>query len=82
MTKEEAIKIKERCGREYFMTKEEALKLVSFHEYCTCGGHAMSRNGRLPSNPHSDYCPQKEEYDEWYAAINDDKLVREIYGVR
>ncbi len=52
------------------MTKEEALKLKTFKEYCTCGGYAWKMNGRPESHPHMDYCPQRDEYEEWYNAIN------------
>lgn len=52
------------------MTKEEAQNLKSFNQYCTCGGFAHSMNGRLKSNPHMQWCPQKEQYLEWYNALN------------
>jgi len=54
------------------MTKEEALNLKSFQNYCTCGGFAFSMNGRNPKRPHMDWCPQREEYNEWYDAIHSD----------
>jgi len=52
------------------MTKQEAEKLKAFDNYCTCGGYAHSLNGRPASNPHMNYCPQKKQYDEWWAAMN------------
>jgi hypothetical protein len=52
------------------MTKEEAEKLVAFDHYCMCGGYAHSMNGRDPANPHASWCPQKPQYDEWYAALH------------
>lgn len=55
------------------MTREEALKLTSFKNYCNCGGHAWQINGRPQSNPHMSWCPQNEEYLEWYKAIHGEK---------
>ena len=55
------------------MTKEEAKALKTFDKHCTCGGYAHSMNGRDPSNPHMDWCPQKEQYDEWYRALHPEK---------
>lgn len=52
------------------MTKDEAEKLKTFKHYCTCGGYAHQMSGRPASDPHMDWCPQKEEYREWYKAIN------------
>lgn len=52
------------------MTREEALNLKTFNEYCTCGGFAWSMNGRDPRNPHTDYCPQREQYNEWYRLVH------------
>lgn len=52
------------------MTKEEAKKLKKFDYLCTCGGYAWSMNGRSEANPHMLYCKQKQQYDEWYKAIN------------
>jgi hypothetical protein len=52
------------------VTLEEALALRSFDHYCTCGGFAAgTMNDRDPANPHMRWCPQKPQYDEWYAAI-------------
>ncbi len=39
---------------------------ISFKNYCTCGGHAWQMNGRPQSQPHMDWCPQREEYAEWW----------------
>jgi hypothetical protein len=52
------------------MTKEEAMKKKTFKNCCTCGGYAYSMNGRNPRRPHMDYCPQKDEYNEWYDAFH------------
>lgn len=51
------------------MTYEEAKNLTRFKNYCTCGGYAPSMNGRDRCNPHLNYCPQREEFKEWQAAI-------------
>lgn len=51
------------------MTREEAEKLVTFRYSCTCGGFAWTMNGRPKSDPHMEWCKQKPEYDEWYAAM-------------
>jgi hypothetical protein len=40
----------------------------AFKNYCTCGGYAASMNGRDPRHPHMDYCPQREEWEEWKTA--------------
>ena len=53
------------------MTKEEAENLKTFKNYCMCGGYAWSMNGRPQEQPHMDWCPQKEEYTEWYKAMNE-----------
>lgn len=57
------------------MNKEEAQKLKTFKNYCTCGGSAWNMNGRDKRRPHMAYCPQREEYNEWYDALhgNDDE---------
>lgn len=52
------------------MTHEEAKALKSFKNLCTCGGYAWRINGRLPPNPHMHWCPQDQEYREWYAAMH------------
>lgn len=52
------------------MTKEQALALKSFDHYCTCGGFAHSMNARDPRRPHMDWCPQKEQYNAWFDAMN------------
>ncbi len=51
------------------MTHEEAKNLKQFKHYCTCGGYAANMNGRDERHPHLDYCPQREEFEEWRAAI-------------
>lgn len=52
------------------MTYEEAKELIFFKDYCTCGGFALSLNGRDPARPHMSWCDQEDEYNEWYDAIN------------
>jgi hypothetical protein len=54
------------------MTKEEAEKLVTFQNYCTCGGYAYSMNGRPQSQPHKAWCPQATEHTEWWKALHPD----------
>lgn len=44
----------------------------TFKNYCTCGGFAWQMNGRPESEPHMDWCPQREEYAAWYAKRNKD----------
>jgi hypothetical protein len=51
------------------MTKDEAKKLISFKNYCTCGGFAWYMSGRPQRRPHAYWCPQREEYNTWYDAI-------------
>lgn len=51
------------------MTKEEAEQFKCFDHICTCGGFAWMMNGRPESDPHTPWCPQKPQYDEWYAAM-------------
>lgn len=43
-------------------------KLRAFDQYCTCGGSAWRMNGRPQSDPHMSWCPQKPQYDQWFAA--------------
>ncbi len=50
------------------MTYEEAINLKSYKHYCTCGGFAHSKNG-LESGTHTEWCPQREEYEEYVKAI-------------
>lgn len=52
------------------MTKDEAKRLKRFDHYCTCGGFAWRMNGRPEADPHMAWCPQKQQYDEWWAAMN------------
>jgi len=59
------------------MTKEEAKTLKRFDNHCTCGGYAWSMNGRSESNPHMSWCPQKSQYDEWYATLHDNRIGEE-----
>lgn len=55
------------------MTKEEALKLKTFNNLCTCGGYAYNLNGRSEKQPHMPWYPQYKEYSEWYEALHSDK---------
>lgn len=57
------------------MTKEQAEALVTFTHHCMCGGYAHSMNGRDPARPHMDWCPQREEYNEWWDALHPDSTV-------
>lgn len=56
------------------MTPQEAQNLKSFKHLCICGGYAHSMNGRNPAHPHTSWCPQREEYEEWYQALLSPKL--------
>ena len=51
------------------MTQEDARSLKSFENYCTCGGYAWQMNGRPQNQPHMEWCPQREEYIEWWNAL-------------
>lgn len=51
------------------MTHAEAVNLKSFKNYCNCGGAHWQMNGRSEAQPHLDWCPQREEYAEWYKAM-------------
>ena len=55
------------------MNKEEAQKLKTFKNYCICGGFAWSMNDRDKRRPHMSYCPQREEYNQWYDALHGDE---------
>lgn len=41
-------------------------RLITFKNYCTCGGFAWELNGRPEAQPHMGWCPQREEYAAWY----------------
>lgn len=43
------------------------MKAHSFQNYCNCGGHRPSMNGRPVSQPHMSWCPQYAEYAKWWA---------------
>lgn len=62
------------------MTRDEALNLKSFKSHCNCGGYAWQMSGRDPEQPHMQWCPQREEYAAWRAALNqgshDDVITR------
>lgn len=51
------------------MTHDEAVNLKTFKHYCTCGGFAWNLNGRPKEQPHLAWCPQLEEYADWYQAL-------------
>ncbi|NBP02678.1 MAG: hypothetical protein EBU90_21675 [Proteobacteria bacterium] len=53
------------------MTLEEAKNLKTFKNLCNCGGYTTF-NGRTRARPHMDYCPQKEEYNEWYDLVGEE----------
>lgn len=55
------------------MTRTEAENLKSFQHYCTCGGYAHSMNGRPAKQPHMTWCPQFNEYAEWYSALHSEE---------
>lgn len=57
------------------MTREEALALKTFRNYCTCGGYAWQMNGRDRRHPHMAWCPQFEEYAEYIDALTSDEGV-------
>lgn len=59
------------------MTREEAENLKTFTHYCTCGGFAWQLNDRPERDPHQRWCPQKEEYIEWYDALHETPLVKD-----
>jgi hypothetical protein len=61
-----------RC-RSVTVNREEANSLKRFKRGCICGGYAWRMNGRDPEQPHELWCPQYEEYGEWFAAIDPDK---------
>lgn len=54
------------------MNKDEAKNLKYFKNLCTCGGFAWKMNGRNPARPHMSYCPQLEEYNEWYDLVGEE----------
>lgn len=53
------------------MNRLEATKLKFFKNTCSCGGYAHSMNGRPESQPHMNWCPQYDEYGEWWRALNE-----------
>jgi DNA-binding ferritin-like protein len=54
------------------MTYDEAKNLKSFKNYCNCGGAHWNMNGRNPARPHMSWCPQIEEYNEWYDLVGEE----------
>ncbi len=65
-----------RARGERMMTKEEAKNLATFENECTCGGFAWQMNGRPQEQPHMNWCPQYDEYEEWYQALHGDDAAR------
>lgn len=57
------------------MTYDEAKNLKSFKNYCNCGGSAWNMNGRNPARPHMSWCPQIEEYNEWFDLVGEEFLI-------
>ena len=51
------------------MTREDAINLKSFRNYCTCGGYAGLSERAQSRHPHLDWCPQRDEWEEWKAAM-------------
>lgn len=60
----------QRAGIGKAMTRDEAKAIKAFKNYCNCGGFAWSMNGRSEARPHMSWCPQAEEYNEWYDAMH------------
>lgn len=58
------------------MTRQQAEALKSFKHYCTCGGFAWTMNGRPQEQPHMEWCPQRDEYTEWRAALHGSSSTR------
>jgi len=56
------------------MTRDEALNLKTFKHYCTCGGFAWTMNGRDPEHCHKAWCPQFDEYKEWWDALHSEPV--------
>lgn len=48
---------------------EKVKTINSFKNYCTCGGYAWTINGRDRARPHMSWCPQAEEYNEWFDSV-------------
>lgn len=61
------------------MTKTEAENLKTFKNSCTCGGYAWNINGRPREQPHMSWCPQYNEYGEWFMALQSNRA-RDAYG--
>jgi len=40
-----------------------------FKHFCTCGGYALTVNGRPKEQPHMTWCPQYKEYCAWYVEM-------------
>ena len=57
-------------GRVFGISRDEAMALRTFDHYCTCGGFAWPLSGRDPARPHMDWCPQRQQYNEWWDALH------------
>jgi hypothetical protein len=47
--------------------------MTSFKHYCTCGGFAWTMNGRPKEQPHMAWCPQADEYAQWFNSLPESK---------
>jgi len=45
----------------------ESKAISSFKNHCTCGGLAWNID---PTRPHMNWCPQAEEYNEWFDSVD------------
>ena len=59
------------------MNYDEAKNLKSFKNCCNCGGSAWTMNGRNPARPHMSWCPQIEEYNEWYDLVGAELIAKD-----
>ena len=55
------------------MTKEEAKALKVFKNHCTCGACGWRMSGRPERQPHMQWCPQHDEYAEWWQALHEEE---------
>ena len=54
--------------QEYLKSKD----IWSFENYCNCGGYASSMNGRNPEHPHTSWCAQSNEWEDWWEKFEND----------
>lgn len=57
--------------------KKENEKMTSFKHVCNCGGYAWQLNHRPEKQPHMIWCPQFNEYAEWYKALHEKEVKHE-----